>query len=103
MSVAPYVVDIVVVKPNDEESMRIADELEGQLQEAGIDTIVDDRKDRPGVKFKDADLLGFPIRVVIGKKSLDQGKIEIKVRNQDDSELIDIDKILLKIKEIYRS
>jgi prolyl-tRNA synthetase len=103
MSVAPYVVDIVVVKPNDEESMRIANELEAELLKDGIDTIIDDRKDRPGVKFKDADLLGFPIRVVIGKKSLDQGKIEIKVRNQDDSELIDIDKTLLKIKEIYRS
>jgi prolyl-tRNA synthetase len=103
MSVAPYAVDIVIVNLKHEESIKIAEELERQLQEDGIDTIVDDRRDRAGVKFKDADLLGFPIRVVIGQKSLDNGKIEIKVRNQEDSELIDIDQALLKIKKIYRS
>ena len=103
MSVAPYAVDVVVVNPKHEESMKIAEDLEVELQQAGIDTIVDDRRDRAGVKFKDADLLGFPIRVVIGQKSLDKGKIEVKVRDQEDSELIDIDKTLLKIKEIYRS
>ncbi|MCK5850685.1 MAG: proline--tRNA ligase, partial [Kiritimatiellae bacterium] len=103
MSVAPYVVDIVVINPKHEESMTLALELEKQLEADGIDTIVDDRKDRAGVKFKDADLLGFPIRVVIGQRSLDKGNVELKVRNQEDSELIEVEKILLKLKEIYRS
>ncbi|MDA3798637.1 MAG: proline--tRNA ligase [Kiritimatiellae bacterium] len=103
MSVAPYVVDIVVVNPKHEESMTLALQLEKQLEADGIDTIVDDRKDRAGVKFKDADLLGFPIRVVIGQRSLDNGNVELKIRNQEDSKLIEVDKILLKLKEIYRS
>ena len=64
---------------------KVADELEAALEAAGIDVIVDDRADRPGVKFKDADLIGFPVRVVVGSKGLANGGVEIKRRDEDKS------------------
>jgi prolyl-tRNA synthetase len=65
----------------------VADRLEEELQKRGIDVIVDDREERPGVKFKDADLIGFPVRVVVGAKGLANGGVEIKRRDQDKSQM----------------
>ncbi len=80
-SVAPYVVCITPlgVVP-DSEVMKTAEQIYSELSAAGVDVIIDDRDDRPGVKFKDADLVGFPIRVGIGEKSLANGQVEIKLR-----------------------
>jgi prolyl-tRNA synthetase len=80
-SVAPYTVCITPlgVVPGSE-VMNLAEQIYRELSAQGIDVIVDDRDDRPGVKFKDADLIGFPIRVGIGEKSLVKGDVEIKVR-----------------------
>ena len=62
-----------------------ADELEAELVRRGVDVIVDDREERPGVKFKDADLIGFPVRVVVGAKGLAGGGVEVKRRDEDKS------------------
>ena len=62
------------------------DELEAALEAKGVDVIVDDRAERPGVKFKDADLIGFPVRVVVGAKGLANGGVEVKRRDQDKSQ-----------------
>ena len=80
-SVAPYTVCItpLVVTP-DSAVMKVAEEIYAALTAQGIDVILDDRDDRPGVKFKDADLVGFPIRVGIGEKSLANGQVELKRR-----------------------
>ncbi len=80
-SVAPYIVCITPlgVAP-DSEVMKLAEQIYSELSAKGIEVILDDRDDRPGVKFKDADLVGFPIRVAIGEKSLANGEVEIKVR-----------------------
>jgi prolyl-tRNA synthetase len=80
-SVAPYTVCITPlgVAP-DSEVMKLAEQIYAELSAAGVDVILDDRDDRPGVKFKDADLIGFPIRVGIGEKSLAKGEVEIKPR-----------------------
>ena len=80
-SVAPYTVCItpLVVTP-DSAVMKVAEEIYAALTAKGIDVILDDRDDRPGVKFKDADLVGFPIRVGIGEKSLANGQVELKRR-----------------------
>ena len=86
-SVAPYQVVIENLDPDKVEVTKIADELEATLEAAGIDVIVDDRAERPGVKFKDADLLGFPVRVVVGAKGLANGGIEIKRRCDDKSQM----------------
>ena len=83
-SVAPYVVCITPlgVKP-ESEVMRCAEALYQQLSEAGVDVILDDRDERPGVKFKDSELIGFPLRIGIGERSLKEGEVEIKPRKGD--------------------
>ncbi len=80
-AVAPYEVAILALNVNHAETMRVAEELYAQLTAASIDTILDDRTDRPGVKFNDADLAGFPLRVTVGEKSLAKGVVEIKGRS----------------------
>ena len=61
--------------------MKLAEKIYAELTARGVDVILDDRDERPGVKFKDADLVGFPIRIGIGEKSLAKGEVEIKPRN----------------------
>jgi prolyl-tRNA synthetase len=84
-SVAPYQVVVENLDPDREEVTKVADELEAALEAKGIDVIVDDRAERPGVKFKDADLIGFPVRVVVGAKGLSNGGVEVKRRCEDKS------------------
>ena len=84
-SVAPYQVVVENLDPDKADVTKIADELEAALEAKGIDVIVDDRADRPGVKFKDADLIGFPVRVVVGSKGLSNGGVEVKRRDEDKS------------------
>ena len=86
-SVAPFQVVIENLDPDKPEVTQIADALEAELEAAGVDVIVDDRVERPGVKFKDADLIGFPVRVVVGAKGLANGGVEVKRRDQDKSQM----------------
>ena len=81
-SVAPFQVVLDLLDPDNADVAKVASDLETQLEAAGIDVIVDDRAERPGVKFKDADLIGFPVRVVVGAKGLSSGGVEIKRRDQ---------------------
>lgn len=83
ISVAPYHVIITVMKPDDEIQSKVADDIYKKLVEAGADVILDDRKERPGVKFKDADLLGIPIRITVGRGAAN-GVIEYKMRRDSD-------------------
>ena len=84
-SVAPYQVVVENLDPGVAEVTKVADGLEAALEAAGIDVLVDDRAERPGVKFKDADLIGFPVRVVVGAKGLARGGVEVKRRDEDKS------------------
>jgi prolyl-tRNA synthetase len=82
LSVAPYTVCITSLNVTpDNEVMKLAEKFYSELSARGIDVILDDRDERPGVKFKDADLVGFPIRIAIGEKSLAKGEVEIKPRS----------------------
>jgi len=82
LSVAPYQVCITPLGVAPEsEMMKVAENIYAELTAQGVDVILDDRDERPGVKFKDADLVGFPIRIAIGEKSLVKGEIEIKPRS----------------------
>ena len=83
VAVAPYEAIIVPVNATDEVQMAVAEEIYGKLQDAGIETIMDDRDERAGVKFKDADLLGMPVRITVGKFAKD-GIVEFKLRNSDE-------------------
>lgn len=103
-SVAPYQVIIENLDPDKEEVTKIADELESALEASGIDTIVDDRAERPGVKFKDADLIGFPVRVVVGAKGLANGGVEVKRRADTKDKMVVVapEKALDTIKELLK-
>jgi len=86
-SISPYQVVIDLLDPDDEAVAKVASDLEAQLEAQGVDVIVDDRADRPGVKFKDADLIGFTVRAVVGKKGLEKGGVEVKRRSEDKSQM----------------
>ena len=87
VSVAPYHAIVTLVKPKDEEQAKVAEEIYQSLLVAGVEAVIDDRDERPGVKFKDADLLGFPIRITVGKRA-GEGIVEYKLRR--DSEKSDL-------------
>lgn len=99
INVAPYKVDIVLIDSKDENQVNFANELYETLTRKGIDVILDDRDTRPGVKFNDADLIGTPIRITIGKK-LAEGKVELKLRNNTESTDINKEEIIDKILEM---
>ena len=90
VNLAPYEVIICPMKITDEKTMELTKTLHDELERRGIDCIVDDRDQRPGVKFKDTDLIGFPLRIVIGEKGLAEGKIETKWRWEKNSSMLDI-------------
>ena len=83
VSVAPYHAIVTLVKPKDEEQAKVAEEIYQSLLTAGVEAVIDDRDERPGVKFKDADLLGFPIRITVGKRA-GEGIVEYKLRRDSD-------------------
>ncbi len=99
MSVAPYHVIITLVKPDNEEQAAAAEKIYEALQKAGVEVLLDDRKERPGVKFKDADLLGIPVRITVGKLA-GEGKVEYKLRRDAEKEEITIDEAIAKAIEI---
>ncbi|MBE6147468.1 MAG: proline--tRNA ligase [Firmicutes bacterium] len=99
MEVAPFTVSIVLINPNNQEMSNIALSLYQKLQEVGIDVVLDDRDERPGVKFKDMDLIGVPIRITVGKK-VNDGLVELKLRTEDvssDCRIEDIYSEVLKL------
>jgi len=99
MSVAPYHVIIDVVKVNDEEQMALAEKIEAELTKAGVEVMLDDRDERPGVKFKDADLIGIPVRIVVGKLA-SEGKVEYKLRRDADKVEITAEEAIAKAIQI---
>jgi prolyl-tRNA synthetase len=82
LPLAPHEVVLLSLDPSDPEVAQVADGLYDRLREKGVDVLYDDREGRPGVKFKDADLIGFPVRVVVGKRSLAEDKVEISTRRE---------------------
>ena len=101
ISVAPYHVMITLVKPDDEVQAKVAEDIYNKLDEAGIEVVLDDRKERPGVKFKDADLLGIPIRITVGKLA-GEGKVEYKMRRDPEKEEITVEEALSRAIDIVR-
>ena len=99
INIAPYKVGIVIVNTNDEESVKYANYLEEELEKVGIDVLVDNRDERCGVKFKDIDLIGIPIRVTIGR-DLVNGEVELKLRNSSEVNKINTNNILFEIMKI---
>lgn len=98
-AIAPFQVIIIPVNYAVAPVKEASDALYKHLLDKGLDTILDDRADRPGTKFKDADLIGIPVQIIIGPKNLEAGKIEIKDRKTGHSTLIDYSQILEKLPE----
>jgi prolyl-tRNA synthetase len=94
VSVAPYEVLITVVRADDEATLKAADGLYRQLDEQGIDVLIDDRVERPGVKFADAELIGIPYRVTVGPKGIAEGNVELTVRRGLTTEVIALDGVV---------
>ena len=93
MSVAPYKVAIVIINSKDDKQIQIANELYQQFSRLGIDVLLDDRDERPGVKFNDMDLIGIPIRITVGKAIVDN-QVEFKLRRDNDTTLVSLDLII---------
>ncbi len=90
MTVAPYHVIITLVKPDDEVQANMAEDIYESLIKSGAEVLLDDRKERPGVKFKDADLLGIPIRITVGRGAA-EGVVEYKMRKDTEKEEVSAD------------
>lgn len=91
VSLAPFQVHLVSIAIDNEEIREKALALYNDLRAAGIEVMLDDRDERPGVKFKDADLIGAPLRLTLGQKSLDAGGVEFKRRDEDDRSIVALD------------
>ena len=99
MSVAPYHAIITIVKTGDAAMEKVAEDIYEKLQNAGVEVLLDDRKERPGVKFKDADLMGIPVAITAGRAAAD-GKVEFKLRRDAEKQELTIEEAVAKTIEI---
>lgn len=99
LSIAPYQVSIVLINSNDEQQLSLATKLYDTLDSLGIDVILDDRDERPGVKFKDMDLIGIPIRITVGKKA-NEGMVEYKLRASQDVLEYSLEEVIEEIQKL---
>ena len=100
-SIAPFQVEIVNI--GKEESVRqVAENLETELENAGFEVLFDDREERPGVKFKDADLWGIPVRIAVGAKGLANNEVEWKLRSEKSFTMISLNEVLTKVQDFYK-
>lgn len=100
MSVAPYHVIVTVINTGDETQMAVAARIEEELERKGVEVLVDDREERPGVKFNDADLIGIPIRITVGKKAGD-GIVEYKLRRESEMSEKTVDEAIEAAKALH--
>lgn len=102
ITIAPYEVHLVSLegkKSEAEEVRRFSEKLFCELREAGLEVLYDDRDESPGVKFNDADLIGCPVRLTVGSRSLEKGGVEVKLRHQKERNLIPVDEIVDSVRE----
>ena len=97
LSIAPFLVVISPVKFSDEAQREAAERLYAELREAGLEVLLDDRDERPGVKFKDADLIGIPFRIVPGPRALANGNVELVTRASREKEEVPLDTVVAEL------
>ena len=98
ISVAPFQVQLVSLAKAAGPGAEAADQLYAQLQEAGVEVLLDDRPENPGVKFNDADLLGMPLRLTLGERSLKKGVVELKIRGQQENSEVPVAAVVARVK-----
>ena len=99
-SIAPFEAVIVPINAKDEALMSTSHTIYTALKDAGIDVLLDDRKDRAGVKFKDADLIGYPLRITVSKNTLENNEVEIQIRKSGETLPCAIDSVADKVTEL---
>ena len=97
VSIAPYQVSVMAINVSHAPSVDVVEKLVEQLTAAGIDVMYDDRDERPGVKFKDADLIGIPLRVCVGERSLAKGEVELKLRKSGEISFAPVDQAFERV------
>ena len=96
--IAPYHVMITPISIKEAKQKQVAEELYTRLGNTGVEVLLDDRDDRPGVKFKDADLIGIPLRITVSPRHLAENKVECKIRKTGEVSLVDIDRVVDHVK-----
>ncbi len=99
-AIAPFDIHILPLNMGDEKIREAAENIYESLTEAGLDSLLDDREERAGVKFKDADLIGIPLQIVIGERNLKEGRVEIKIRKSGEKSIVQLDEVLEKVREL---
>ena len=102
-SIAPFEAVIVPINAKDEALMSTSQTIYSALQNAGVDVLLDDRKDRAGVKFKDADLIGYPLRITVSKNTLENNEVEIQIRKTGEALSCAIDSVATKVTELLQN
>ena len=102
-SIAPFEAVIVPINAKDDALMSTSQTIYTALQEAGVDVLLDDRKDRAGVKFKDADLIGYPLRITVSKNTLENNEVEIQIRKTGEALPCAIDSVAIKVTELLQN
>jgi len=101
LSISPFDVEIVLLSGDDKELSDTAGRIYRELQDENLEVLMDDRDERPGVKFKDADLLGVPCQIIIGKKALKEGLVEFKTRKTKETERIAPSDAVARVRKLY--
>ncbi len=101
-AIAPFEVCVLPVNTSHEETMEVSMSVYKALLDRGIDVVLDDRPERPGIKFKDCDLIGIPLRVTVGERNLKEGCVEIKLRSEKDSMKVAKEEVVEKVVDYVR-
>jgi prolyl-tRNA synthetase len=100
LPIAPFHCSVVALNTKDKGVMAEAEEIYFILEKLGIDVLFDDRDERPGIKFKDNDLIGIPLRIVVGSKGLAEGKVEVKIRSTGEVLLLPIEEAIETVRQL---
>ena len=103
MTIAPYHVIITVIRPDDDNTMATADSLYEHLEDRGVEVLLDDRAERPGVKFTDAELIGVPLRLTVGPRGVTNGIVELSDRRTGESSEIAIDEAVTTVADLVKA
>jgi prolyl-tRNA synthetase len=100
VSIAPYQIYLCLLYKENTKVAETAEKLYSSLETAGLEVLFDDREESPGVKFNDADLLGMPVRVTVSPRTLEKDSVEVKLRSMKESELVPLEKVADRLKEL---
>ena len=101
-AIAPFEVAVVPINGKDEQQLSFAQKIYDELKTAGIDALLDDRPERAGVKFKDCDLIGYPLRITVSPKGIENGEVEVKVRKTGEIFVFAADAYLTEVQNLLR-